>query len=81
MARKPQPDNHPISMREVHVGADIENDALELGKAMEAYKNHRYRPYPTWSEVLEVAISLGYRKVAPPSTPIQPEPTTLPSEE
>ena len=33
-------------------------------KAMEEYKASFARPFPTWSEVLEVLKSLGYRKVA-----------------
>jgi len=39
-------------------------------KAMDRYKRENRRPFPTWSEVLEVLRSLGYRKVA--------EPTSLP---
>jgi hypothetical protein len=31
---------------------------------MERYKRTRRRPHPTWSEVLEVVLALGYRKVA-----------------
>ena len=34
-------------------------------KAMDQYKRDNRRPFPTWSEVLEVLYSLGYRKVAP----------------
>ncbi len=33
-------------------------------KTMERYKRENRRPFPTWSEVLEVLASLGYRKVA-----------------
>jgi hypothetical protein len=33
-------------------------------KAMDRYKRENRRPFPTWSEVLEVFRSLGYRKVA-----------------
>jgi len=29
-----------------------------------AHKRDNRRPFPTWSEVLEVLYSLGYRKVA-----------------
>ena len=39
-------------------------------KAMDRYKRENRRPFPTWSEVLEVLRSLGYRRVA--------EPTALP---
>lgn len=34
-------------------------------KAIDAYKRVNNRPYPTWSEVLEVIRKLGYRKTAP----------------
>ncbi|MFW6059367.1 MAG: hypothetical protein ACODAQ_04255 [Phycisphaeraceae bacterium] len=33
-------------------------------KAIDAYKRVNNRPYPTWSEVLEVIRKLGYRKTA-----------------
>ena len=36
-------------------------------KAMDRYKRENRRPFPTWSEVLEVLRSLGYRKVADPT--------------
>lgn len=34
-------------------------------KAIDAYKRVNDRPYPTWTEVLEVVRKLGYRKTAP----------------
>src|SRR5206468_2452821 len=41
------------------------NDAeIEFMKAMDQYKRDNRRPFPTWSEVLEVLRALGYRKVA-----------------
>ena len=33
-------------------------------KAMDQYKRDNRRPFPTWSEVLEVLAALGYRRVA-----------------
>jgi hypothetical protein len=35
---------------------------LEFAQAMQAYKQTSGRLFPTWSEVLEVLRSLGYRK-------------------
>ncbi|WP_020474821.1 hypothetical protein [Zavarzinella formosa] len=43
---------------------DYSDDETLFMKAMERYKRENRRPFPTWSEVLEVLISLGYRKVA-----------------
>jgi hypothetical protein len=42
-------------------------------RAMDQYKRDNCRPFPTWSEVLEVLCAMGYRKVADP-TPIPGSP-------
>jgi len=34
-------------------------------KAIDAYKRVNDKPYPTWTEVLEVVRKLGYRKTQP----------------
>lgn len=49
---------------------DYNDDETEFMKAMDRYKRENRRPFPTWSEVLEVLRSMGYRRVA--------EPTALP---
>jgi hypothetical protein len=49
---------------------DYTDDEISFMKAMDQYKRDNRRPFPTWSEVLEVLRALGYRKVA--------EPTALP---
>lgn len=36
--------------------------------AIEDYKKQNARPFPTWTEVLEIIKALGYRKVAEPQT-------------
>src|SRR6266480_844913 len=46
---------------------DYTNDEIEFMKAMDQYKRDNRRPFPTWSEVLEVLRALGYRKTAEPS--------------
>src|ERR1700687_3617961 len=43
---------------------DYTNDEIEFMKAMDQYKRENRRPFPTWSEVLEVMYALGYRKTA-----------------
>ena len=42
---------------------DYSDDETEFMKAMDRYKRENRRPFPTWSEVLEVLRSLGYRRV------------------
>jgi hypothetical protein len=43
---------------------DYTDDEIVFMKAMDQYKRDNRRPFPTWSEVLEVLHALGYRKVA-----------------
>ncbi len=60
--------------------------------AIDEYKRANSRPFPTWTEVLEVIKALGYRKVAEPQSltrhgssadmeagpPVEPEPQEQP---
>src|SRR2546423_10076872 len=46
---------------------DYNDDEISFMKAMDQYKRSNRRPFPTWSEVLEVMHALGYRKVAEPT--------------
>ncbi len=41
---------------------DYSDEEITFMKAMDLYKRANRRPFPTWSEVLEVLRSLGYRK-------------------
>ncbi len=43
---------------------DYNDDEISFMRAMDQYKRDNRRPFPTWSEVLEVLFALGYRKVA-----------------
>ncbi len=56
---------------------DYSAEEIVFMKAMDQYKRANRRPFPTWSEVLEVLRSLGYRKVeeasALPGLPISPK--------
>ena len=58
---------------------DYNDDEILFMKAMDEYKRLNRRPFPTWSEVLEVLHSLGYRKVeapkALPGLPVRPAAT------
>jgi hypothetical protein len=42
---------------------------LEFMNAMQAYKARSGRPFPTWSETLEVLVGLGYRKAVAGGSP------------
>src|SRR6266550_764086 len=43
---------------------DYSNEEIEFMRAMDQYKRENRRPFPTWSEVLEVLRALGYRRTA-----------------
>lgn len=58
-------------------GADISPEEWEFIRAIAAYQKRWRRRYPSWREVLHVAVCLGYRKVAPP----QPFADPLPGEQ
>ncbi len=45
---------------------DYTDDEVDFMKAMDIYKRRSGRQFPTWSEVLEVLRSMGYRKVEEP---------------
>ena len=58
---------------------DYDDDEITFMKAMDQYKRDNRRPFPTWSEVLEVLKALGYRKpeaatALPGLQPHQPPP-------
>jgi hypothetical protein len=46
---------------------DYTDEEIHFMRAMDQYKRENRRPFPTWSEVLEVLLALGYRKVANPT--------------
>ena len=46
-------------------GAGHSTAQAEFLAAIERYRTANHRPFPTWSEVLEVASGLGYRKSGP----------------
>ena len=43
---------------------DYTDDEIEFMRAMDQYKRDNRRPFPTWSEVLQVLHALGYRRTA-----------------
>ena len=44
----------------------MSDEQFEFLMAIDEYKRKNKRPFPTWTEVLEVIKALGYRKVAEP---------------
>lgn len=46
----------------------MSDEQFEFLMAIDRYKRKNARPFPTWTEVLEVIKALGYRKVAEPQS-------------
>ena len=44
----------------------MSDEQFQFLMAIDEYKKKNQRPFPTWTEVLEVIKALGYRKVAEP---------------
>lgn len=45
---------------------NMTDEQFEFLMAIDDYKKQNQRPFPSWTEVLEVIKALGYRKVAEP---------------
>ncbi|MAG57300.1 MAG: hypothetical protein CMJ83_13485 [Planctomycetes bacterium] len=52
------------SERKSRFSTAVDEEALEFIKAIEEYKALKERPFPSWTEVIQVIKALGYRKVA-----------------
>ena len=51
----------------------MSDEQFEFLMAIDEYKRANTRPFPTWTEVLEVVKALGYRKVAEPEALAEPK--------
>ncbi len=50
----------------------VDDESLEFIRAIEKFKFEKGRAFPSWTEVLTILKTLGYRKVALPGEPIDP---------
>jgi len=58
---------------------EMDDEQFAFIMAIDEYKRVNRRPFPTWTEVLEVIKHLGYRKVAPPGEHINRLEDTAPA--
>jgi hypothetical protein len=47
---------------------EMNTEQFDFLMAINEYKSLNKRPFPTWTEVLDVIHALGYRKIAEPKT-------------
>jgi len=66
--RRRGPGHRRTEERRVAEEGEMTDEQFEFLMAIDQYKRANQRPFPTWTEVLEVIKALGYRKVAEPQS-------------
>ena len=47
---------------------EMNDEQFTFLMAIDKYKRQNHKPFPTWTEVLEVVKAIGYRRVADPQS-------------
>ena len=63
--RRRGPGRRRSDLRRSAEEGEMDQELLEFVMAIDDYKRANERPFPSWSEVFEIILYLGYRKVAP----------------
>ncbi|MCE5185222.1 MAG: hypothetical protein LLF76_03755 [Planctomycetaceae bacterium] len=66
--RRRGPGHRRSEERRIAEEGEMNDEQFEFIIAIDQYKRVNQRPFPTWTEVLEVIKALGYRKVAEPES-------------
>ena len=66
--RRRGPGHRRTEERRAAEEGEMTDEQFEFLMAIDRYKKVNQRPFPTWTEVLEVIKALGYRKVAEPQS-------------
>ena len=66
--RRRGPGHRRTEERRAAEEGEMTDEQFDFLMAMDQYKRVNQRPFPTWTEVLEVIKALGYRKVAEPQS-------------
>ena len=66
MERRRGPGRRRCDDRRSAEEGEMTDDQFELIKAIDEYKRVNNKPFPSYTEILEIVIALGYRKVAEP---------------
>jgi hypothetical protein len=62
--RRRGPGRRRTEERKAAEEGNMSDEQFEFLMAIDDYKRQNARPFPSWTEVLEVITALGYRKVA-----------------
>ena len=63
--RRRGPGRRRTDFRRAAEEGHMNEEQVDFLKAIDEYKRVNHRPFPTWTEVLDVILYLGYRRVAP----------------
>jgi hypothetical protein len=66
--RRRGPGHRRTEERRAAEEGEMTDEQFEFLMAIDRYKKENKRPFPTWTEVLEVIKALGYRRVAEPQS-------------
>jgi len=66
LERRRGPGRRRSDERKAAEEGEMSDEQFEFLMAIDRYKRKNSRPFPAWTEVLEVIKALGYRKVAEP---------------
>jgi hypothetical protein len=64
--RRRGPGHRRTEERRAAEEGEMTDEQFDFLMAIDQYKRANQRPFPTWTEVLEVVKAIGYRKVADP---------------
>ncbi len=64
LERRRGPGRRRSDLRRAAEEGEITDELLEFVMTMDEYKRVNKKPFPSWSEVYQVVLYLGYRKVA-----------------
>ena len=64
--RRRGPGKRRSDSRRMAEEGEMTEEQFEFLMAVDEYKKVNKRPFPTWTEVLDIISALGYRKVAEP---------------
>lgn len=63
--RRRGPGRRRTDYRRAAEDGHMNEEQVDFLKAIDEYKRVNHRPFPTWTEVLDIVLYLGYRRVAP----------------
>ena len=66
-ARRSRPRANHVGCQQMNIGAEYDAEQIAFLMAVDQFKRANRRPFPTWTDVLAIARSLGYRLVEQPT--------------